>query len=86
MKSTVATTCAAGFQTLSSTRATLYLFSTTSHMDEQTARRTARHADGWMDWDNIRNCPSWVGGEIILDGRFSAEELRAILQFEGKGE
>lgn len=55
-------------------------------MDEQTAQWTAKHADGWINWDNFRNCPAWSGGKIILDGRFSADELRAILQFERKRE
>lgn len=53
-------------------------------MDEQTARTIAQSADGWIDWNNARNVPDWQGGRIILDGRFTADELRAILLFERK--
>lgn len=53
-------------------------------MEEQTARATLAQADGWISWDNAHNLPDWKSGKIVLDGRFSADELRAILTFERK--
>jgi hypothetical protein len=52
-------------------------------MDEQTASTIAKNAAGWIDWNDARKVPNWQSGHIILDGRFTADELRAILFFEG---
>lgn len=52
--------------------------------DEQTARTVAKNADGHIGWNDARDVPDWQGGKIVLDGRFSADELRAILLFERK--
>jgi hypothetical protein len=53
-------------------------------MDEKTALTLARQADGHIAWNDARNVPDWQNGKIALDGRFSADELRAILVFERK--
>jgi hypothetical protein len=53
-------------------------------MDQEVNRAIARNSDGWIDWSDILNCPRWIDGKIQLDGRFTADELRAILQFERK--
>jgi hypothetical protein len=53
-------------------------------MDEETARIILNQKSGWVDWNNAKNVPNWQGGRIILDGRFTADELRAILEFERK--
>ncbi len=53
-------------------------------MEEQAARRILNQAEGWIDWNDVAGCPNWVSGKIVLDGRFSAEELRAIIAFERK--
>lgn len=53
-------------------------------MDEQTARTILRQADGHIDWNNARDCPAWYLSKIYLDGRFTADELRAIIEFERK--
>jgi hypothetical protein len=53
-------------------------------MDESTARAIARQAEGWIQWDDFRQRPDGSRGKIVLDRRFSADELRAILQFERK--
>ncbi|GAB7535904.1 hypothetical protein AB4851_08965 [Burkholderia sp. 22PA0099] len=43
------------------------------------ARRTWNQAPGWVDWNPSRDVPNWTGGRVTLDGRFSADELLAIL-------
>ncbi len=48
---------------------------------ELAARRTLKGAAGWIDWDDVRDCPGWCRGAITLDGRFTVDELRALLQF-----
>ncbi len=55
-------------------------------MDEQIeiARAILRQADGYIDWDSNRNCPAWYLSRIYIEGRFTSEELRAIIEFEGK--
>jgi hypothetical protein len=53
-------------------------------MEEQTAKLMLKHAAGHVDWNNARNVPNWQGGRIILDGRFTTDELRAIILFERK--
>jgi hypothetical protein len=55
-------------------------------MEEQTAKQILNQAGGWIDWNDIASRPNWVGGKIVLDGRFSADELRAIIEFERKGQ
>ncbi|AJW96386.1 hypothetical protein [Burkholderia gladioli] len=45
----------------------------------QTALHILRQAPGWVDWNAARNAPNWVGGRITLDGRFSVDELLALL-------
>ena len=51
--------------------------------NERTSRQSAvailRGAPGWIDWDAARNRPNWVGGRVTLDGRFSVDELLALL-------
>lgn len=53
-------------------------------MDEETARIILNQRAGWIDWSTARDVPNWLGGRINLDGRFTADELRAILLFERK--
>ncbi|WP_231752964.1 hypothetical protein [Burkholderia sp. TSV86] len=53
-------------------------------MDEQTARTILRGSGGWIVWNGFRDCPDWSNGQIQLDGRFSMDELRAILAFARK--
>ncbi|WP_434115674.1 hypothetical protein [Paraburkholderia caffeinilytica] len=45
------------------------------------ARAILRGAGGWIDWDNVGDRPDWQCGGIVLDGRFTLDELRAILVF-----
>lgn len=52
--------------------------------NNQTARTIAKQAEGWIEWNDARDCPQWIGSKIHLDGRFTADELRAILEFERK--
>ncbi|WP_186202919.1 hypothetical protein [Burkholderia gladioli] len=51
-------------------------------MDEQTARAILSQAEGYIDWDDIRDCPQWYRSKVILEGRFTSDELRAIIEFE----
>lgn len=53
-------------------------------MDEQTARTILRQADGHIEWSNSRDCPAWYLSKIYLEGRFTSDELRAIIEFERK--
>ncbi len=53
-------------------------------MDEQTARAVLSQAEGYIDWDDIRDCPQWYRSKVILEGRFTSDELRAIIEFERK--
>lgn len=53
-------------------------------MDEQTARTILRQSDGHIDWSSARDCPAWYLSKIYLEGRFTSDELRAIIEFEGK--
>ncbi|WP_186099763.1 hypothetical protein [Burkholderia gladioli] len=53
-------------------------------MDEQTARAVLSQAEGYIDWDDVRDYPLWYHSKIMLEGRFSADELRAIIEFERK--
>ncbi|WP_179949900.1 hypothetical protein [Burkholderia sp. MSMB1072] len=53
-------------------------------MDEQTARTILRQTDGHIDWSNARDCPAWYLSKIYLEGRFTSDELRAIIEFERK--
>lgn len=48
---------------------------------ESTAHRILRSRDGWVAWDALRDCPDWQMGTIALDGRFSMDELRALILF-----
>lgn len=39
---------------------------------------------GWIDWTDAESGldrPDWSDGTVILDGTFTADELRAILHF-----
>ncbi|MGS1002044.1 hypothetical protein [Burkholderia glumae] len=47
---------------------------------QQSAASILRGAPGWIDWDAAHNRPNWVGGRITLDGRFSVDELLALLR------
>ncbi|WP_025097876.1 MULTISPECIES: hypothetical protein [unclassified Burkholderia] len=40
-------------------------------------------ASGWIDWDDIRDRPRWRRGAITLDGRFTVDELRALILCAG---
>jgi hypothetical protein len=51
-------------------------------MDDQTARKILRQADGWIDWNDVQNAPDWRQGKIVLDGRFSADELCALIELK----
>ncbi|MCA8407952.1 hypothetical protein LGN09_23890 [Burkholderia cenocepacia] len=53
-------------------------------MDQQTARTILKQTDGHIDWNDARDCPAWHLSKIYLDGRFTADELRAIIEFERK--
>lgn len=48
---------------------------------ESTALRILRSRGGWIEWDALRDCPDWQRGKIALDGRFSMDELRALILF-----
>lgn len=48
---------------------------------ESTALRILRGRGGWVAWDASRDCPDWQMGTIALDGRFSVDELRALMRF-----
>jgi hypothetical protein len=61
---------------------TCALFRNGDGMDEETARIILNQKMGWIDWNNARNIPNWQGGRINLDGRFTTDELRAILALE----
>lgn len=43
------------------------------------ARSTLHQAPGWIDWNPAHDMPNWIGGRVTLDGRFSVDELLAIL-------
>ncbi|EEF27353.1 conserved hypothetical protein [Ricinus communis] len=49
-------------------------------MDNQTARYDLKQAQGWIDWNDALNVPNWKQGKTVLDGRFSADELRAFIE------
>jgi hypothetical protein len=53
-------------------------------MDIQIARQFLSRARGWIDWDHHRNLPNWQGGSIILDGRFTVEELKALIAAQSR--
>lgn len=53
-------------------------------MDEKTALMILRQVSGHIDWNNIRDCPAWHLSKIYIEGRFSSDELRAIIEFERK--
>jgi hypothetical protein len=38
----------------------------------------------YIGWDNEHDRPEWIGGEVVLDGWFSADQLRAILHLAPK--
>ncbi|MBN3728739.1 hypothetical protein [Burkholderia sp. Ac-20379] len=50
-----------------------------------TARRTLKAASGWIEWNEAHDRPDWRRGAVTLDGRFSVEELRALILFAGHG-
>ncbi|GAB7537846.1 hypothetical protein [Burkholderia sp. 3C] len=49
------------------------------------ARRTLRAARGWIEWDDLRDRPDWGRGTVTLDGRFTLDELRALILLAGHG-
>ncbi|WP_232478114.1 hypothetical protein [Caballeronia calidae] len=51
-------------------------------MNNQTAQHILKRAEGWIDWSQARNVPNWQQGKIVLDGRFSADELRALIELQ----
>ncbi|KVR92121.1 hypothetical protein WK27_05755 [Burkholderia vietnamiensis] len=53
-------------------------------MEERTARTILKQTDGHIDWNDARDCPAWYLSKIYLDGRFTADELRAIIEFQRK--
>lgn len=53
-------------------------------MDQQTARTILRQTDGHIDWNDARDCPAWHLSKIYLEGRFTSDELRAIIEYERK--
>ncbi|MBI0329152.1 hypothetical protein [Burkholderia plantarii] len=52
---------------------------------QRAARRLLRGASGWIDWDDVYDRPDWCRGAITLDGRFTIDELRALILFAGHG-
>lgn len=50
-------------------------------MDAQSARAILSMAPGWIEWSVRGDCPDWQNGRIALDGRFTVDELRAVLAF-----
>jgi hypothetical protein len=53
-------------------------------MNIQTARQFLNQAKGWIDWNHHRNLPNWQGGSISLDGRFTVDELKALIVAQGR--
>lgn len=51
-------------------------------MENSVARYLVKHAEGWIDWNDISNKPNWQNGKIILDGKFSADELIALIELQ----
>lgn len=48
--------------------------------------RSENSDGGWIGWDDGADKPDWQCGTVTLDGRFTADELRALLHFaETKG-
>jgi hypothetical protein len=58
-------------------------------IDEEALSILRDGGGGWVDWDDETGRPQWDandGGNITLDGNFTADELRAILHFAPKEE
>ncbi|QTO46383.1 hypothetical protein [Burkholderia latens] len=51
------------------------------HMTDEEARKILKNCNEWITWDERNDIPDWSGGEVVLDGFFTAEELHAILHF-----
>lgn len=49
------------------------------HPPQDNARLPLHQAPGWVDWNPAHDMPNWTGGRVTLDGRFSVDELLAIL-------
>ncbi len=43
------------------------------------ARAILSLSDGWFRWNSVWDCPDWVGERIELDGRFTVDDLRALI-------
>lgn len=52
--------------------------------DEARSILKADDCDGWISWDNEKDSPNWAGEYVTLDGRFTPEQLHAILHFTMK--
>lgn len=48
-------------------------------MDANTARTILRQADGYIDWDHTHHRPNWYKEHIILEGRFTLNQLQALI-------